>query len=316
MNILQEANNLKLKGNESYKNNNYEEAFNYFTEALKLVLKNQDILHNIQNEISEDELDKYQIEELIPIAILFLNRSNCFFHQEKFPDSLLDAQNCIKFNPGWYKGYYRKAIILLKINFDKNVENAIDNLKVALTLAKTEDEKLELKSKIDEVILNKNYSDKSKIPSQNQKKFEKFQEILKDESNENRGNKRRNKKNSKQSKNVLFPEGELEEEDNEGVNEDLKGLESDPEDEDIVQDQVDFLNEQFVKTYEDDAFRLLAIYHGVEDGELSIESARDWLKYAKKYGYGDGQDLFESLMKYVTTGKTNFDQIYDQSGIV
>jgi tetratricopeptide (TPR) repeat protein len=66
-----------------------------------------------------------------------------------------------------------------------------------------------------------------------------------------------------------------------------------------IQEQVEFLISQYIKPYEDDAFRSLAVFHGLDSGELPIENARIWIKFGLTYGTGDSPDLIIALNEYV-----------------
>jgi tetratricopeptide (TPR) repeat protein len=88
-----------------------------------------------------------------------------------------------------------------------------------------------------------------------------------------------------------------------------------------VQDQVDFLMSQFIKPYEEDAFRSLSVYHGIEDGKLDKENARIWIKFAGEYGCGDSPELLEALIKYVGLVEEKdiekeFNRIYEFCGVL
>lgn len=96
---------------------------------------------------------------------------------------------------------------------------------------------------------------------------------------------------------------------------------SDNSDEDPVQDQVDFLMSQFIKPYEDDAFRSLGVYHGVQDGDLDKKGAKMWIKFGEQYGHGDSPQLMDALLKFVViTDKKQLqkecEKIYEICGIL
>ena len=89
-----------------------------------------------------------------------------------------------------------------------------------------------------------------------------------------------------------------------------------------VQNQYDWLMTQFIKPYEDDAFRCLSAFHGVNECELSKKSASSWIKFGEKYGTGDAPELQISLKKFVTLEEDSqeledeFNKIYDLSKII
>jgi len=92
-------------------------------------------------------------------------------------------------------------------------------------------------------------------------------------------------------------------------------------DEDLIQDQIDFLMSQFIKPYEEDAFRCLGIYHGIEEGSLDRENVQIWIKFAKKFGCGDTPELLDSLERFVElTDEKEIDKefkyIYNLCGII
>jgi tetratricopeptide (TPR) repeat protein len=90
----------------------------------------------------------------------------------------------------------------------------------------------------------------------------------------------------------------------------------------VVQDQYDWLMTQFIKPYEEDAFRCLSAFHGVNECELSKESALSWIKFGEKYGTGDTPEILISLKKFVTLEEDSqdledeFNKIYDLSKII
>jgi tetratricopeptide (TPR) repeat protein len=94
------------------------------------------------------------------------------------------------------------------------------------------------------------------------------------------------------------------------------------ESERATQEQYDWLMSQFIKPYEDDAFRALSAFHGVNDCELTKESARMWIKFGEKYGTGDCPELLLALKKFITLPddsqelEDQFNAIYDLCGIL
>lgn len=113
----------------------------------------------------------------------------------------------------------------------------------------------------------------------------------------------------------------------EALNSEESGIESDSangtdESEEAVQEQYDWLMSQFIKPYEDDAFRALSAFHGVNDCELSKENACMWVKFAETYGTGDCPDLLVALNKFINLPEDSkeledqFNVIYDLCGIL
>eukprot|EP01083_Nonionella_stella_P141743 437319_1 len=89
-----EKKSLKEKGNEAFVRKDFEDALEFYAEALY-----QDI----------DE--KHSIHS---------NRSACFIEVHKFAEALEDAEMCIKLKPEWSKGYFRKGRALeLLLRFDE-----------------------------------------------------------------------------------------------------------------------------------------------------------------------------------------------------
>ncbi|KAL6949956.1 Hsp90 cochaperone [Hanseniaspora vineae] len=73
----------KSQGNEAFKAKDYSKAVEFFTKAIE----------------ASDE----------PNHVLLSNRSACNVLLKNYPDSLQDAQECVKLQPSWAKGYSRVA---------------------------------------------------------------------------------------------------------------------------------------------------------------------------------------------------------------
>jgi tetratricopeptide (TPR) repeat protein len=71
--------------------------------------------------------------------------------------------------------------------------------------------------------------------------------------------------------------------------------------EDSSQVLVDWLMSQFIKPYEDDAFRTLGEYYNVKSSSFNFTDldARQWLDYGIKYGSGDSPELFKLLQDFL-----------------
>lgn len=75
------AEEFKQKGNDAFRQKNFAEAIQHFTDAIKA---------------SET-----------PNHVLYSNRSACYSSLHDYEDALKDAQECVKINPTWAKGYNR-----------------------------------------------------------------------------------------------------------------------------------------------------------------------------------------------------------------
>jgi stress-induced-phosphoprotein 1 len=95
---------LKLKGNDSLNNENYDEAIKFYTQAIDLDSSNH---------------------------ILFSNRSAAFIQKEMFVEALNDSLKTISLKNEWPKGYFRKgmALKLLK-KFDEAINAYTEGLKL------------------------------------------------------------------------------------------------------------------------------------------------------------------------------------------
>lgn len=93
---------LKEKGNECFKNGNYEKAIEYYSQAI-LIEPNDHILYS--------------------------NRSASYLNINKNELALKDAQICIALNSTWWKGYHKKGLALLELG---KFDEALDSLKEGL----------------------------------------------------------------------------------------------------------------------------------------------------------------------------------------
>jgi tetratricopeptide (TPR) repeat protein len=221
------------------------------------------------------------------LAIYHSNRSNAYFKLKDYANAMEDAEKCMELNPSWFRGYIRKALIYESQGQFKDYSECL-----MLALAQNPDEKdkleiLKLKEKNDEFLnkFNKIFEPKEKTAKTSPFDFDLFNDSFESSSGECLDD-------------CSFAEYD------------------DPH----VQDQVDFLASQFIKPYEDDAFRALSVYHGVADGALSGNSARRWLKFSQCYGCGDADDLIFELVHYIDNDreirKTKFQKIFDLCGLI
>ena len=75
------AEEFKQQGNDAFRQKNFKEAIEYFTKAI-------------------------QASET-PSHVLYSNRSACYTSLHEYIDALKDAEECVKINPTWAKGYNR-----------------------------------------------------------------------------------------------------------------------------------------------------------------------------------------------------------------
>ena len=71
-----------------FKQQKYSEAISKYTQAIELDSQN---------------------------ALLYSNRSAAYEKLSRYEAAVRDASECIRLKPGWYKGYYRKAIALMAL---------------------------------------------------------------------------------------------------------------------------------------------------------------------------------------------------------
>lgn len=99
------ADEYKQQGNAAFSAKKYDEAIELFSKAI---------------EASPS-----------PNHVLYSNRSACYASMKKFTDALKDADECIKINPTWAKGYNRKGAAHLGLN---DLDDAESSYKKALDL--------------------------------------------------------------------------------------------------------------------------------------------------------------------------------------
>lgn len=79
------AEELKKKGNECFRNGQYQKAIEHYTEA---------VTSNPEN------------------ALVYSNRSLAYSKLSDYPNALVDASKCVEIRPQWAKGFLRKAVAL------------------------------------------------------------------------------------------------------------------------------------------------------------------------------------------------------------
>ena len=179
--------------------------------------------------------------------------------------ALSDSEKCIELRPDWSKGFYRKAISLIRIG-DKDLAQKY--------FQSAYEKSTDLKEK---------------------------EEIQKKILNEKEENKKKSSRDEKIPKRKLINFLSKYADDN---SDSIKSEDTE------IKDQVDFLMSQYIKPHEDDAFISLAVYHGLDSGQLTFENARKWINFGLIYGAGDCADLLNSLKEYVNM--TNENEIKDK----
>ncbi|KAG8201055.1 hypothetical protein JTE90_002730 [Oedothorax gibbosus] len=97
MSDKEKANVLKDQGNSALNAGNFDEAINFYTEAIKLDSSNH---------------------------VLFSNRSAAFCKAGKYKDALDDAEKTVQIKPDWVKGYSRKGAALAYLKKHDDALNA------------------------------------------------------------------------------------------------------------------------------------------------------------------------------------------------
>ena len=80
-----------------------------------------------------DYLINSKIEDTNEKAILLINQATCNYFLENYEEALLDADRSLNINPGYLKGHYRKAQILIK---QEKVNEAFEACQKALNIEK------------------------------------------------------------------------------------------------------------------------------------------------------------------------------------
>jgi len=95
MSARQRAEAFKEKGNRAFGEKKYDEAINFYTEAIKIDARNH---------------------------VYFSNRSAAYMGKNMYSNALEDAEQCVKLNPKWGKGYFRRAVALLALSRASDAE--------------------------------------------------------------------------------------------------------------------------------------------------------------------------------------------------
>lgn len=78
-------------------------------------------------------LIKSKIKDYKEEAIVLINQATCNYFLENFEKALFDADQALNLNPGYLKGYYRKAQILIK---QERINEAFEVCQKALNIEK------------------------------------------------------------------------------------------------------------------------------------------------------------------------------------
>jgi tetratricopeptide (TPR) repeat protein len=103
---LRDANNLKVKGNELYKQKHYEEAIKIYGESLSIA--HPDVFANSSQELM------YKMAELN--VLLLQNMSTAYYALKQYATSEKVASQVLLINPRHFKALYRKALCLFEMN--------------------------------------------------------------------------------------------------------------------------------------------------------------------------------------------------------
>lgn len=91
------AEEFKQQGNDAFRQKNFVEAIGHFSKAIEASAE--------------------------PNHVLFSNRSACYASLHKYMDALKDAEECVKINPTWAKGYNRVGAAEFGLgNYDESIK--------------------------------------------------------------------------------------------------------------------------------------------------------------------------------------------------
>ena len=121
--IMLPSNKLKIEGNEALKNEKYEEAITFYTNAIGLLKQN---LNNDDSKNNNNNMNKN-------MAILLSNRSTALIKMKEYEKGKIDATNSITFNKMYFKAYWRLSDCEQNLG---NFNTALDVLYQCLDLDK------------------------------------------------------------------------------------------------------------------------------------------------------------------------------------
>jgi len=100
MSARQRAEAFKEKGNRAFGEKRFDEAINFYSEAIKIDNRNH---------------------------VYFSNRSAAYMGKEMYGQALDDAETCCRLNPKWGKGYFRRAVALLALGRAADAEKVLQD---------------------------------------------------------------------------------------------------------------------------------------------------------------------------------------------
>jgi len=98
---MENAENFKAKGNDSFKAGKYQDAIEHFTKAIQL---------DTENSTGQKH-------------VFHSNRSACYFQLGDAKKALEDSEECVRLKPTWARGYERKGKALLKLGRNKEAKD-------------------------------------------------------------------------------------------------------------------------------------------------------------------------------------------------
>jgi len=118
MSARQRAEAFKEKGNRAFGEKKFDEAINFYSEAIKIDARNH---------------------------VYFSNRSAAYMGKNMYSNALEDAEQCVKLNPKWGKGYFRRAVALLALSRASDAEAVLQEG------IRADPSNTDLRNKLDEV---------------------------------------------------------------------------------------------------------------------------------------------------------------------
>lgn len=121
---MSSADDFKNQGNEAFKNKDYDKAIELYSKAIELDPKKE---------------------------VYYSNRSGAFAAANKLEEALKDAEECLKVNPGFAKGYSRKGYALEMLGREEDAAEAYDSgLKVDPNNKELQDKKAAISQRSDQ----------------------------------------------------------------------------------------------------------------------------------------------------------------------